>query len=139
MNTHESYVSLETANMLKEAGFDWVTKHAMDMNGQVFTFDGYGRNWNTPDQTHCLSAPTLDIAARWLREARAITIDSKSTVVETFGFECHYISQAKAQADGANGEWIANSSCMFYSYEEALEEGLKSCLRYLINLKNETN
>ncbi len=136
MEQHETYVSLLTAKMLKEAGFDWVTKNVMDMDGQILTFDGYGRNWNVPYQTYFLSAPTLDIAARWLRDVHAITIDSKSTVIETFGFECHYISKAKAQADGANGEWIANSSCIFHSYEEALEEGLKSCLHYLINLKN---
>ena len=157
---HECYVSLEVAKLLKEAGFDWETfSHwtESDVNNPDFKFsglsdkpilyDGYtiidedtfvGRkkDWNNYNNECQLiynySAPTLDIAQRWLREVKGIEIyahvfyDSREMLDElvVYVYEVnHIIKQIE--------DWI-NSYDVYHSYEEAQEAGIKKVLEIIL-------
>ena len=94
---HECYVSLEVAKLLKEAGFDWECETCyMGKSKRAYKYNKYF-NWNLPRKdfekegsdnlfyafinqkktNNFVSAPTLDVAQRWLREKLdlIITID----------------------------------------------------------------
>lgn len=123
---HEYYVDLEVAKLLKEAGFDW----------EVYTY--YSQRDNFKELIHAesspcnaneyrepshywqaISAPTLAVAQRWLREIRhefvgAHPIVNKwiySILRPNFG---HYYREK------------------FNTYEEALEAGIKKCLTLIL-------
>ena len=72
---HESYVSFEVAKLLKKLGFDWDTYNAYNKDG---VFADKNRNlitWNHFSDYY--SAPTLEVAQRWLREVKNIEIQIK--------------------------------------------------------------
>ena len=131
MDGYESYVSLKTAKMLKGAGFDWRCHCGFDAKDKECYAFNSSINWND-GTTKCCSQPTLETAQRWLRGVHAINIDIKSTITGKFGFEAHFISEAVRQAKGFNNGWLALSSCMFNTYEEALEIGIQNCLTVLL-------
>lgn len=75
---HETYVSLEVAKLLRQLGFDWevISFYTNDITEgceseyelRLVKFD----NWNGKNKTWCdlISAPTLEVAQRWLREVK---------------------------------------------------------------------
>lgn len=73
---HECYVSLEVAKLLKELGFDWECReyyYNFTTTGWSLSFDDNFVNWNSWSEQY-ISAPTLDVAKRWLREIKNIEI-----------------------------------------------------------------
>lgn len=129
MNTHETYVSLETAKLLKEEEFDWECNAHYKQNGD-FIFRGYDHDWNAAasvkPNVEYYSAPTLSVAQRWLREVKGIeiTIDWCIVVdgkIVDFNERCYsYHVESGHFADG--------SMFKFKTYEEALEAGIQKCL-----------
>lgn len=141
MNTHESYVSLETAKLLKEAGFDWECeeyrekiyipinskdlptlplpynlscKVIEDANEKSFEIRKYPR-------------PTLEVAQRWLREKNLLL----------------YIPPCHIDKKWVWRYWITNcinkeDTTQIYSvkeydtYEEAQEAGVKTALKLIL-------
>ena len=69
----ESYVSFETARMLKEAGFD-VPCTSQYTEGMGVWRGKYPYNFNEEDFGY--SRPTQALAARWLREVHRIVVDA---------------------------------------------------------------
>ena len=69
----ESYVSFDTAKMLKEAGFD-APCYVQYSDGGVQWDAPYPDNFNADDFGY--SCPTQALAARWLREVYGIMIVS---------------------------------------------------------------
>lgn len=122
----ESYVSFETAKILKEAGFDvpctsqytegmgvWNVEYTYDFNKDDF---GYSR-------------PTQALAARWLREAHGIMIVS---------FFDDYMSKWYYVIDGVKKQSAikcVQSASDYDNYEEAIEEGLKHCFELIKLIK----
>ena len=119
----EDYVSFETAKLLKEKGFDvyvrsyyekdkYKTKEELCINVAHW-------NWNISSFRY--SAPTLQMAMKWLREEWHIFIRVIQSHIEHCACEIYYNS----------------SSCYtfrtsFDSYEEACEAAIKYCLENLI-------
>lgn len=71
---NEYYVSLEVAKLLKTAGFDWEVNHSypncesLDNSCSGYMEDlSFYHNLND-GKYGGMSAPTLDVAQRWLRE-----------------------------------------------------------------------
>ena len=125
----EDYVSLETAKLLKEKGFDSECDY-LYVNGGIVRAQGGKCNWNkgetifTDYKNEC-SAPTLQMAMKWLREKHIVVIPE----VETF------------YADGSVSSWeyhlwyddnFEEGQNSFSSYEEAAEAAIKYCLESLI-------
>ena len=101
---HESYVSIETAKLLNQAGFDWkiYTGYIAYEGGHAFTTNfqtPYNFNGGTKDlfsnygeHKEVLSKPTLAVAQRWFREEKNIAIDIKSNKQGNYDFMVHRIN-----------------------------------------------
>lgn len=130
-----AYVSLETAKLLKEAGWEQHCKMKFYEDGTRTTefFDGKkGQHWY---------APTLAMAMRWLREVQGIQIN--------IGF---YINRKDDGSQSKTGYWRVDPR--FYpsanrareieliwcedgdadptSYEQAADEGIQAACKWLI-------
>lgn len=168
---HEYYVSLEVAKLLKEAGFDWETKsyYADNKSGVLYGYNNSIANWNAKNffmrdsngsifvsngtyidsitgdyiKTSFFSAPTLDVAQRWLREVNnyyviinVADVDCDSIgVFYRVGYVFHdgdkYISSNIWEKD-EYGEDNHRRLKIFNTYEEAQEAGILKCLTLLL-------
>lgn len=134
----ESYVSFNTAKMLKEAGFDVPTRGIYHTNREGnHKFSEYDRyqtsddlSWNCGDgfQYEYL-APTQALAARWLREVHRIVVDATFIPPSTGGDVWQYFI-GKMDDMVWKGDFEP-SDRRYKTYEEALEEGLKRSLELL--------
>ena len=120
----EDYVSFETAKLLKEKEFDEPCIATYNLVTKDFEVEEVYQDWTTRWAAY-VSAPTLQMAMKWLREKHIIIIPE----VETF------------YADGSVSSWEYHIWCDdnyeeeqhgFSSYEEACEAAIKYCLENLI-------
>ena len=139
---HECYVSLEVAKLLKEAGFDWECETCyMGKSKRAYKYNKYF-NWNLPRKdfeiegsdnlfhsfinqkktNHFVSAPTLDVAQRWLREVKNYEI----FVVVKFLADKEYIARVETNISGY-------STDIYKFYEEAQEAGIKKALEMILD------
>ena len=135
----EDYVSFETAKLLKEKGFDVETYTYWDLTTITKTpkivIEPTSRNWNYKWKPFSLpmSAPTLQMAMKWLREKHNIHITS---VPNGIGENVFYMSIYRKYDYG----WTHISDCLdekykeaeFQTPEEACEAAIKYCLENLI-------
>ena len=136
---HECYVSLEVANLLKEAGFVWECKKIYFKTG----WKGNDDIWEIEDNNkktkrvleldYCLLAPTLDVAQRWLREVKRISIEAGIDVHEKWKVLCCKYP--------VNNEWPDNwcllddtdeTNPSYPTYEDAIEAGIKKSLEIIL-------
>ena len=115
----EDYVSVETAKLLKEKGF----------NANITTYrDDFIQHGNIViSLQECLSkdkvkTPTLQMTMKWLREVHNLLI-----VIDKG--ENFYAWQLE---DNESGAYIGKVVGECSSYEEACEEAIKYCLENLI-------
>ena len=133
----EDYVSFETAKLLKEKGFDEITftwyigkgKFCVGRNN----FDDYHMNHlsnmaTAKDKNKC-SAPTLQMAMKWLREVHHIDIEVRT----------HYLNYLKPNDTRYySGKILKDSEDVIHTiyskdtYEEVCEAAIKYCLENLI-------
>lgn len=121
----EEFVTLETAKLLKEKGFNEYCKNVIDIVN-ILRVTLYRTNSNLPKQ--CFSLPTQSLAQRWLRETKNLHIEIYRSAVG-YGY-------AIVKAD--NGTWQedddskgTNDGGLWDTYEEALEAGLVECLKLI--------
>lgn len=121
----EELVTLETAKLLKEKGFNEYCENVIDNNG-VLRKTLYRTNNDLPKV--CYSRPTQTIVAKWLRETKNVHICIYNNACG-YGYE---ISKAD------NGTHISNdlkdgpnNGGVWDTYEEALEAGIKEALSLL--------
>ena len=109
----EQYVSLETAKLLKEAGFDVPCTSQYTEN--EFAWENL-RKTDFNKNGYVFSRPTQALAARWLREVHKLLV---------FAFP-NYQTPPRWQGKIYNlSSGITTNVCgMKDSYEEAMEEGL---------------
>ena len=124
----ESYVSFETARMLKEAGFDVSCTSQYTDNG--FGWDNLSRvNYNSCESL--FSRPTQALAARWLREVHHYAVCVWYSAEHEKWFHAH------GDLDNMMfDEEYSISDFIYDSYEQALEAGLQFALG-LIKTKEE--
>lgn len=79
----ETYVSLETAKKLREAGFDVEVIGSYDLasydeNGchGKFMRSGTSKKWNYNAHEYTISAPTLEEAMEWLKQKHNIEVSA---------------------------------------------------------------
>ena len=128
---HECYVSLEVAKLLKEVGFDWKCNGVfLSEDGTQYAFikaDAACDNNNSKYNPYNISAPTLDIAQRWLREVKNLVI-----LIDISPSYCNW---------KPNGyKFVINISCGNHifvewkdTYEEAQEAGIKKALEIILD------
>ena len=116
---HECYVSFEVAKLLKKAGFDLDTYSAYNKDGMFTDKNRSILTWN--DFANYYSAPTLDVAQRWLRE--------KLDLIVTIDYNYHkgvFLCKVYNKAECL--------SILFDCpvYEEAQEAGIKKALEMIL-------
>ena len=126
---HECYVSLEVAKLLKEAGFDWHT-NLVYVDDKLLT-NPYTEDWNNTIPDTYTSAPTLEVAQRWLREEKGMDV-----IIYVFGGspDKTYTYEANTWTTWKNDmvvdkEYIGNS---YTTYEGAQEAGIKKALEIIL-------
>lgn len=142
---HEYYVSLEIAKLLKKAGFDWELETCyIGKSVRPYKYHKFF-NWNKPRKdfekdgsdnlfhafitqkktNSFISAPTLEVAQRWLREVR--------------NFDVLILFQWRGDRSIAykyeirlEGRPYALQLLLFNTYEEAQEAGIKKALEIIL-------
>lgn len=127
----EDYVSFETAKLLKEKGFDIYVRSYYEKN-EYKTKEEFSTNnalWNWSISSFRYSAPTLQMAMKWLREVHHCVI-----CITPLAFYCGEIVSKWGYCIWAddNTEVDEESSPRLESYEEACEAAIKYCLENLI-------
>ena len=133
---NEDYVSFETAKLLKEKGFDESTSMVYMSYGELCKLDRFEsiRNSNYNDITKSYfkyTAPTLQMAMKWLRETHNISVrarydeveDEKERIYCAWFFDILSMNPYKTLVEPEQG---------YSSYEEACEAAIKYCLENLI-------
>ena len=122
----EDYVSLETAKLLKEKGFDWETHRSYLFNDNIFAPGDVSDFLYRKD---AIRIPTLQMAMKWLREAHHIDIEVRT----------HYLNYLKPNDTRFySGKILKGSEDVIHTiyskdtYEEVCEAAIKYCLENLI-------
>lgn len=126
--TREQFITLETAELAKQAGFDWECEYRYiaepDYREPSFVPKPLGNG-----SSYTYPASTQSVLQRWLREVKNIQIWSE-----------FHNQRSKNGKDG----WIAcygfysstiveiEYTSIYPTYEAALEAGLQKCLTLLI-------
>ena len=126
----EDYVSFEIAKLLKEKGFNEpciATYHSVTKNFEV---EEVYQDWTTRWKAY-ISAPTLQMAMKWLREVHNISIE---VVYDCSNDKTETISWWFANIKHINPGSSKENDCLtaYDSYEEACEAAIKYCLQNLI-------
>lgn len=113
----ESFVTFDTAKMLKKVGFNVPinTSYSEDGNPE---YDLFPDNFNKFQDK--FSRPTQALAARWLREVHHIDIVVDVISDEYYCYDLFQNKKVKTVAGSINP-----------SFERALEEGLKEALKLI--------
>jgi len=116
----EDYVSFETAKLLKKKRFNEPCHGCYITNKEIGYYDYYSTNFELRDDI--ISAPTLQMAMKWLRNEHdlfiRITEDITGSLFEWSIYQKNYGRRM--------------SMCVENSYEQACEVAIKYCLKNLI-------
>ena len=132
---NEAYVSFEVAKLLKEKGFDWDVDGYYCEDCSYTTHDRIEyRTENYNSHKSHISAPTQQMAMRWLREVHKIDI----SVTPDDGSWWISITELKSWSCVFNGK-VLNSDDIKFAYqgststkEECYEAGLWYVFKNLI-------
>ena len=125
----EDYVNFEIAKLLKEKGFDWECLNWYSTKGNLYHYaDSF--EIDLDGITELCSAPTLQMAMKWLREKGIIiSISYVRRNLQTIGSQM--VFEFKIQ--NADGELLfTTTEFTFEFYEAAAEYAIKYCLTNLI-------
>ena len=126
----EDYVSFETAKLLKDKGFDEETRGYYPIKGDATGHLMFGSEYNHNHSQVQISAPTLQMAMKWLREvhnyAISICLDS---YVEPYDNEYYILIRRRKDRFE---EISPCEQAYFKTYEEACEAAIRYCLEKLI-------
>ena len=136
----EDYVSFETAKLLREKGFDcackvWYSEYTSQFGGEKYTsieFDNHNK-FNENYKFIC-SAPTLQMAMKWLREVHKIYIQVVPLVPEYYEKDEYvYRFQYKRLKHIPIYDKMAYiDDTQYITYEKACDAAIKYCLENLI-------
>lgn len=137
----EDYVSFDTAKLLKEKGFDEPLKMTYWGNGVLSEWVCAERNSSIHGGYEHYTAPTLQMAMKWLKEVHGLCLFLIPAVVDDM-LRPGYVIYPKCDN---KWEWCASkndgSKATFGcdinkdycdSYEQACEAAIKYCLENLI-------
>lgn len=125
----EDYVSFEIAKLLKEKGFNVYVRsyYEKDVYRTKEEFSTNNALWNWNISNFRYSAPTLQMAMKWLRE-----VHNKSIEVRSQGLKATGIGWVVEVYNLRNQDEEYHHPYTFPIYEEACEAAIKYCLENLI-------
>ena len=123
----EDYVSFETAKLLKEKEFDEPC-HAYYKDDGTFreSYSAHAIRNITSPCSFGVSAPTLQMTMKWLREVHNIHIDICSIWDNTHWLYQVFVITPRT----ARNSYV--DKILYTSYEQAVEAGIKYSLKNLI-------
>lgn len=132
----EDYVSFETAKLLKEKGFDEPCNSFYEYKKRLYIHDmdeyfpnGMKNSDHDKENNKGISAPTLQMAMKWLREEKNIILD----ICPNLDLDCMCIGTYCRIVYKDNERVTLDADYDdFATYEEAVEEAIKYCLENLI-------
>lgn len=140
----EDYVSFEIAKLLKEKGFDVpVYQYYFPPSNDNLNYSEFDNDWNSVWE-HSYSAPTLQMALKWLREVHhlQICISSYSNRWEEYVHGWQFLIKKLTFTEGIGWNWDDSLDAItdkkmsdditYATYEEACENAIKYCLKNLI-------
>lgn len=119
---HETYVSLEVAKLLKQAGFDWKCSHQFIDGKIIEMLFSYS---NSQMCTEHFAAPTLAVAQKWLREMKGWEAQV------AYGFDEDGHKTYVTECGNPEGD-LEDYKVYFPTYEETLEAGIKKALEIIL-------
>lgn len=131
----ESYVTVETAKLLKEKGFNIKTEFLYE-DGKPNLIESYVSNSELISE--CYSAPTHDLALKWLRKRHNIVV-----LATPLDYDDKFYIEIFKKTDGewhlfsdedTSLVWTGDTplTVNYNTYEEATDEGIKYCLQILL-------
>lgn len=134
----EDYVSFEVANLLKEKGFDEPTGFVYSENGELMKLSDFGvrylsnsecddyPHWQFPFEgvASIVSAPTTQMAMKWLREVHKIHVVSYpygDYPCDNYQFDVY-----------KDGNFVVSKDDGYITYEQSCEAAIKYCLERLL-------
>ena len=126
----EDYVSYEVAKLLKDRGFDepchcfYEYKKRLYNDMYKYFPNGMKNSDHDKEGNKGVSAPTHQMACRWLREVYNVVIEINSIWIVGFGY--NYI--ARIVVEGESKKCLKH----YNYYEEAVEAAIKYTLENLI-------
>lgn len=128
MFAKEDYVSLETAKMLKEKGFNEPCNAWYGINGSEFaSADTSNHNYTFPKDSR-YSKPTLYEAHKWIWERHKMFVSAAPNSPFTAPLEFFFWIDFPTETIDVFGSLITEEH--FPSYQQALDAGI----RYALNL-----
>lgn len=126
----EDYVNKEIALLLREKGFDEPTLYHYNRDNKEpsHTID-YDLIKNSETKEFC-SAPTLQMAMKWLRKVHKVDIDIVSRLSLNADDDHNYSYEIKHQYEKYHYNTYADGE--FLTYEKACEAAIKYILENLI-------
>ena len=118
---HEVHVSLDTAILLEQAGFNWGSSR----NSIFYPKDGF------EDCSEGYYAPRLDLAQKWLREVKDIYIMVFKDFTTIDGW--HYFVVKKEDWESGNESNFYQQESNNHTYEKAQEAGIKKALELILD------
>ena len=149
----EKLISLETARMAKEKGFDIPVIHyytrinKYNRKNHISYSEGYmterleESNWNngygsyptSAEEVDC-SAPTQSLLQKWLREEHNISVNpipNFKTKLNQYHLGIVFIDKGVVDSTIIRIDDAYKTIILFDSYEEALEKGLQEALKLI--------
>jgi len=124
----EELVTLETAKLLKDKGFNWKCEHLIDRNKVITKYDlpqSMSCCMEIDDESVEFLCPTLYIAQKWLRE-------TKNLHIEIFYMRGDYWVYGILTIPEHDIIELPNRPLVHYkSYEEVLEAGIQEALKLI--------
>ena len=129
----DDYVSFETAKLLKEKGFDGECDY-LYADGKLIRATAFACDWNKgetlfADYENECSAPTLQMAMKWLRKNHNVHCDIGCDDCDWFW---NIIGVDKNVPAEDRPLFIKDGLAGYKSYEKACEAAIKYCLENLI-------
>lgn len=125
----EELVTLETAKLLKEKGFNEYCENVIDINNMLRK-TLYRINDDLPKQ--CFSRPTQSVAQKWLREIRGVYVYVEPVIGKRWTLSFCDFNVPTEESDWMENEINkGNGYKVYVTYEEALEAGLQEALKLI--------
>jgi hypothetical protein len=125
----EELVTLETAKLLKDKGFNEYCENVIDINNMLRK-TLYRINDDLPKQ--CFSRPTQSLAQKWLREIRGVYVYVEPVIGKRWKLSFCDFNVPAEESDWMENEINKGNGYKVYAtYEEALEAGIQEALKLI--------
>lgn len=126
---NEAYVSLETAKLLKEKGFDSHYSTLFYKNDKLeFYKEERKKFWLKVDE---YAAPTLCMAQNWLRETKGIYVWIEPVLGHKWTISFCDLNVSAEESDWIENDIKKEGYPVYKKYEEALENAINMVLKII--------